>query len=280
MSDTPASSPTLRSTYRIEQMDCTGEETLVRMGLERIEGILSLEFDLAVRQLAVTHTADPARVLYVLESLDLGASILGEPSVVDTPSVDQAAPAQSAQRKALVIALIINAVLFLAELVAGIVANSMGLIADSADMLADALVYGLSLAAVGSTMARKNRLAARSGYLQFTLAAVGLTEVIRRFVIAGPVPDPKTMIGLSLVALLGNAITLVVLSRAKSDEVHIQASWIFTANDLRVNALVIVSAMVVAATNSRFPDLVVGGLIFLIVVQGARRILALTRLAG
>ena len=59
----------------------------------------------------------------------------------------------------------------------------MGLIVDGFDMGGDASVYALSLAAVGSSTLRKNRLARTSGYLQVGLAVIGLIEVVRRVVI-------------------------------------------------------------------------------------------------
>ncbi len=40
----------------------------------------------------------------------------------------------------------------------GLISKSMGLVADSLDMLADSFVYGLSLWAVGSTVLRKRKL--------------------------------------------------------------------------------------------------------------------------
>jgi Co/Zn/Cd efflux system component len=82
---------------------------------------------------------------------------------------------------------------------------------------------------------------------------------------------------MSLLALAGNVATIVVLHRVRSSEVHIQASWIFTANDIKVNLLVIVAAAAVAVTDSAAPDLVAGAVIFVIVANGARRILAISR---
>ena len=149
--------------------------------------------------------------------------------------------------------------------------------ADSLDMLADALVYALSLAAVGTAMERKRRLAATSGYLQGGLALLGLAEVARRFVASSGVPDVAPMVAVSLLALAANVATLVVLRRAKRGEAHIEASWIFTSNDIKVNLLVVAAGILVGWSGSRVPDLVVGGLVFVIVANGARRILTLAR---
>jgi len=109
---------------------------------------------------------------------------------------------------------VINAVLFIAELAAGIVSHSMGRIADSLDMFADASVYSLSIIAVGGSVLRKKRLAATSGYLQLGLAGIGLIEVIRRFLGNEPLPDARIMVAVSLVALAGdNARSAVLVVR-------------------------------------------------------------------
>jgi len=56
------------------------------------------------------------------------------------------------------------------------------LVADSLDMLADSIVYGLVLLAVGSTVSRKVGVAQISGYFQIVLAVLGLIEVVRRYI--------------------------------------------------------------------------------------------------
>src|SRR3546814_3125674 len=114
--------------------------------------------------------------------------------------------------------------------------RSMGLVADALDMGAAASVYVLSLAAVGTVAARKKQLARISGYLQAGLATVGLIEVLRRFIVETDLPDPISMIVLSALALAGNIVSLVVLHRVRSGEAHLQASWIFTANDIKVRS--------------------------------------------
>ena len=53
------------------------------------------------------------------------------------------------ERKTLIAVLLINFVMFLVEAVAGFLAESTGLTADSLDMLADAGVYAIGLIAVG-----------------------------------------------------------------------------------------------------------------------------------
>ena len=260
--------------FSVQKMDCPTEEQLVQMKLATVAGVDAAVVDLDERTVTVYHDANPDDVLGVLHELQLDATMLAADTGMPSPASSES---DGRQRRVLVIALVINAVLFVAEFAAGIVSNSMGLLADSIDTLADASVYGLSIIAVGGTMVRKKRLAATSGYLQLALAVVGLVEVVRRFFGDESLPDARIMIFVSLIALAGNIATLLILKRAKSPEAHFQASWIFTANDIKVNTLVIAAAVIVVITGNPLADLVAGAAIFLIVANGSRRILALSR---
>jgi Co/Zn/Cd efflux system component len=257
--------------FRVEQMDCAAEEQIVRMRLDQVDGIEAVSVDLDRRVVAVIHHSEPSRIRAALDELDLDTTQLDTLDVIP----DWTQPDPSHERWVFTAALVINAVFFVGELAAGLVSRSMGLVADSVDMLADASVYAMSLVAVGRSRSHKKRLAAGSGYLQLGLATVGLVEVARRFVAGDPAPDARTMIIVSVLALAANTATLIILRRAKSPEVHFQASWIFTANDMKANALVIVSAVVVILTENAAADLIAGAIIFVIVANGARRILKL-----
>ncbi len=181
----------------------------------------------------------------------------------------------SRQARVLKTVLVINLGFFLLEGLAGLLAGSMGLIADGLDMLADAFVYGAGLLAVRGSPGQKQRVATISGWIQMVLAVLGLFEVIRRFTGAHEVPEFRTMIGVSLLALLGNAICLTLLQKSRSEEAHMRASIIFTSNDVLVNIGVIAAGVLVTATDSNLPDLVIGAAVFLLVTRGAIRILRL-----
>ena len=181
------------------------------------------------------------------------------------------------QRKVLWVVLAINAAFFVIEIMFGLFSRSMGLVADSLDMMADALVYGMSLAVVGAAVAQKKRVALWSGCLQLLLAVLGLAEVIRRFIGAEMLPDFKAMIGISLLALAANSVCLWLLQQMKSNDAHIRASVIFSANDVIINMGVIVAGLLVWLLDSRIPDLVVGIVVFLIVLRGAIKMLRMAR---
>jgi Co/Zn/Cd efflux system component len=157
----------------------------------------------------------------------------------------------------------------------GLISKSMGLVADSLDMLADSLVYGISLFAVGGTLTRKKKVAKLAGYFQMTLAIIGFLEVVRRFIANEELPDFSTMIVVSILALLANVTCLYLLQKSKSKEAHMQASMIFTSNDIIINSGVILAGFLVNWLNSSLPDLIVGAVVFVIVIRGAIQILKL-----
>lgn len=264
-----------RSRYRLPAMDCAAEEQLVRMGLDALSGVEHVTIDLAGRTVTVVHDTEPHDLDAAMSDLGLGAELL-ERGIGDREKAGEADDPRR-QRTALRLALAINALFFVGEVTVGLVSGSLGLIADGLDMGADAAVYAISLVAVGGSVARKKRLARTSGVVQLTLASLGLAEVARRLVASEGAPDVRAMIVVSLLALAGNVVTLVLLHRVRSSDVHMQASWIFTANDVKVNGLVIFAAIAVSLTDSAVPDLLAGALIFAIVANGARRILVLSR---
>jgi Co/Zn/Cd efflux system component len=159
----------------------------------------------------------------------------------------------------------------------GLISKSMGLVADSLDMFADAAVYGLSLLAVGKAISRKKFVAKLAGYFQFTLAVIGFVEVLRRFIGSEGLPDFQTMIIVSIFALIGNVASLMILQKTKSKEAHVQASMIFTSNDIIVNGGVIAAGILVNLLDSRIPDLIIGGIVFSVVIRGSFRILKLAK---
>ncbi len=261
-----------KTVFSVSKMDCASEEQLVRLKLAESDGVRSLLFDLRNRTCEVIHDGDPDEILRKLDELKLDTVLLST-----VPFAESLPHARSDDEvRVLWQVLAINFSFFVIEMIAGWIAGSMGLIADSLDMLADSLVYGMSLFAVGGTLIRKRRVARISGYFQLTLAVLGLSEVVRRFIGVERVPSFELMIGISVIALIGNATCLFLLQKSKSTEVHMKASMIFTSNDVIVNIGVIAAGVLVLLTRSNIPDLVVGIAVFGLVGRGSFRILRLS----
>lgn len=262
-----------KTTFHISKMDCASEEQMIRMKLGAFSNISSLHFDIPKRKLEVVHSDSHDGIFAALDSLKFDTKHISTEHIDSVNSSED----HSSERRLLYQVLAINFFFFLVELTTGFISHSMGLVADSLDMLADAIVYGLSLYAIGHTVEKKTSVAKISGYFQFSLAVIGFVEVLRRFLGFGEVPTFEMMIGISFFALIGNATSLYLLQKSKSKEAHMQASMIFTSNDVIVNIGVIVAGGLVYLTTSNLPDLIVGTAVFVLVARGAYRILQLAK---
>ena len=262
-----------KTTFEITKMDCPSEENLIRMKLDGISGIANLDFDIPNRKLTVFHSGEIDPIEKSISELNLGGK------KISTEQTEQTAfEEHTSQRKLLWTVLGINVVFFIIEMTTGMISKSMGLVADSLDMLADSFVYGISLFAVGGTLIKKKRIAKIAGYFQIILAIIGFVEVLRRFFGNEELPDFMTMIIVSIFALIANGICLYLMQRSKSkEEAHIKASMIFTSNDVVINLGVITAGLLVNWLNSGKPDLIIGTIVFGLVIQGAFRILKLSR---
>ena len=262
-----------KTIFEISKMDCPSEENLIRMKLDGISSIKNLDFDIPNRKLSVFHEGEIDQIERSIIELNLGAQKLTTEYSEQTEFSEN-----SNQRKLLWTVLTINFGFFLIEMTTGIISKSMGLVADSLDMLADSFVYGISLLAVGGTLIKKKRIAKLAGYFQITLAIIGFVEVLRRFFGDEKLPNFSTMIIVSIFALIANGICLYILQKSKSkEEAHMKASMIFTSNDVIINLGVIIAGVLVNWLSSSKPDLIIGTIVFVLVIQGAFRILKLSK---
>ena len=166
-------------------------------------------------------------------------------------------PVHERQRRALRLVLWINAAMFLAELVAGVVAHSTALIADSVDMLGDAIAYGFSLYVVG----RGPQWLARGALLKGGIMAafgVGVLVEIATKLARGVTPEASIMWGVALVALLANSAVLATLWRLRDDDINMRSVWLCSRNDVIANGGVLLAALGVSLTASAWPDVLVG----------------------
>ncbi|WP_300499576.1 cation transporter [Marinobacter sp.] len=264
------------SVYAVPKMDCPSEERMIRLALNGFDEIRALSFDLSNRRLKVVHDGEADPFTAKLTTLGLGASL--QKTVAADPETIKAAEssvASATQESATLRWLLgINAALFVVEMTAGLIAQSTGLIGESLDNFADAAVYGLALYAVGHGVKMQVRAAHLAGVLQLILAVGVLAEVVRRFVF-GSEPESMVMMLIAFVALIANTTCLLLISKHREGGAHMKASWIFSANDVVINLGVITAGALVAWTGSNYPDLIIGTIAGVVVLNGARRILAL-----
>ena len=161
------------------------------------------------------------------------------------------------QSATLKIVLGINAVMFVVELTAGLVVSSVSLVADSLDMLGDALVYGFSIYVVARGAIMKANAALFKGGIIAAFGFFVLGQAVYKIVFPHvPVFEAIGVIG--LLALAANGICFVLLWRHRADDINMSSVWLCSRNDIVANVSVLFAAAGVWLTDSGWPDILVG----------------------
>jgi len=161
------------------------------------------------------------------------------------------------QRRTLRIVLWVNAAMFIAESVAGLLANSTALFADSIDMLGDAVVYGFSLYVIGRGVVWQARAALLKGVIMAAFA-IGVVVQVAVKLAQALSPVVEAMGAVAVVAFAANLFCMTLLWRRRGDDINMQSAWMCSRNDVIGNVGVLVAAAAVAATASPWPDIVIG----------------------
>lgn len=170
------------------------------------------------------------------------------------------------------IVLALNAVMFVVEAVAGLRAHSTSLLADSLDMLGDALVYAFSL----FVLARSARWQAGAALVKgiFMLAfGLGVLAEAANKLIHPIMPSAETMGIIGSLALMANLACFVLLYRYRGDNINMKSTWLCSRNDLIANVGVLLAAAGSYSLNSRWPDLLVGAIIAGLFLESAMGVL-------
>ena len=167
---------------------------------------------------------------------------------------------QAGQRRVLVIVLAINAIMFVAEFGAGIVAGSTALMADAVDMFGDAMVYGISLYALSRSERWKGGAALAKGL--FILAfGIGILVDVAFKIASGVPPSSTLMLIFGGIALAANLVCLRLLWRFRAQDVNMASTFECSRNDVISNVGVLAAAGAVAAFHSPWPDNAIGTII-------------------
>ncbi|WP_217913807.1 cation diffusion facilitator family transporter [Miltoncostaea marina] len=194
------------------------------------------------------------------------------------------ADARVGSRRALAIALALIATFMLAEIVGGLLTNSLALLADAAHMFSDAASLGLALGAIW--LARRPPTPTRTfGYKRaeilaalvngLTLVAVALWiffEAYQRF------DDPPEILGgwMLVVAVLGlliNVVALRILHGSAEESLNVSAAVRHVLADLLGSVGVIAAAVVILLTGWRPIDPLISVVIGVLVLASSWTIL-------
>jgi Co/Zn/Cd efflux system component len=156
-------------------------------------------------------------------------------------------------RKALWIALTVNAVMFGVELWAGLHAGSVSLLADAVDFAGDAANYGISLAVAGMAIGWRSRAALVKGASMFAYGLFVLGQTAWAYH-RGIVPEAATMGVVALVAMAANVGVAVMLYAFRTGDANMRSVWICSRNDALSNLAVALAAVGVFGTHTAWPD--------------------------
>src|SRR5712692_165695 len=175
-------------------------------------------------------------------------------------------PARQASTLRIVLAL--NATMFLAEFVAGLLAGSVALLADSLDMLGGALIYGFSLYVVGRSAQWKARAALVKALVMAGFGIAVLGQLVHKL-IAPAAPVAEAMGLVAALALAANALCFALLWRHRADDINMRSVWVCSRNDIAANLGVVLAAGAVWTTGTAWPDIAVGALICALFLRSA-----------
>lgn len=151
----------------------------------------------------------------------------------------------------------INAAMFVVELTAGVLAGSVSLIADSLDMLGDALVYGFSLYVVARGARMKALAALFKGGIMAAFGLFALGQAIYK-ILFPVLPVAEAIGAFGLLALAANSICFALLWRHRADDINMSSVWLCSRNDIIANVSVLLAALGVWLTGAGWPDIAVG----------------------
>jgi len=175
-------------------------------------------------------------------------------------------------RRALWIALAINAVMFLVEIGAGLAAGSASLQADALDFLGDAANYAISLLVVGMALRYRASAALIKGA---TMGLFGLWVMgtVIWHALHGTLPSASTMGTIGFAALVANAASFGLLWAFREGDANMRSAWICTRNDVLGNLAVLLAAVGVFGTGTGWPDIIVAAIMAGLAIQGATTVI-------
>ena len=193
----------------------------------------------------------------------------------ETPAADKLVDLPR-YRRVLWIALVVNAAMFVVEMVGGVTSGSLSLLADAVDFAGDALNYGVSLAVLAAAVAWRARAAMLKAVSMMGFGLYVLGSALWN-VWHGSVPDATTMGAVAVLALLSNLGVAWLLYAFREGDANMRSVWLCTRNDAIGNLAVMAAALGVFGTGTAWPDLAVAGLMASLALHGGWQVMGQAR---
>lgn len=188
----------------------------------------------------------------------------------------QAEAASPVFKRALWFALIVNFSMFLVEIIASEFSDSMSLKADALDFFADSANYLVSLLVVAASVATRAKASLLKAGTMLLLGSYVMIAAILR-VVYGSEPNAETMGIIGALALIANVVVAVVLYRFRDGDSNMQSVWLCTRNDAIGNVMVLLAAVAVVVSGTRWPDLAVAMIISFLAISSAIKVIGLAK---
>ncbi len=185
----------------------------------------------------------------------------------DTPVVDKT------YRRILWFSLVVNLGMFFIEIIAGAMGNSLALTADAVDFFSDGANYAITLIVLGMSLQARSKAALFKGVCMGAVGAYVLFVSVSH-IINGTVPRAEVMGVIGFMALITNVVVALLLFRHRSGDANRQSIWICSRNDAIGNIAVMLAGAGVWASQTGWPDIVVGLGIAGLGLWGAAQIIA------
>jgi Co/Zn/Cd efflux system component/copper chaperone CopZ len=255
--------------YRVTGMDCASCAAKIEGAARSVSGVKEVKVSIVSQQMTLTteHGGAP------LPELERKISGLGyRLTRLDADEDDDRIPDLShvtpAYKRALWIVVLLNAGYGLVELVGGFIAGSQSVKADALDFIGDGVISFLGLIAIGWGLAARAKAALLQGIFLGLLGAGVLVATVYR-VLVYQQPEADLMGILGAIGLIINVSCAVVLLPHREGDANVRAVWLFSRNDAIGNVAVVIAAVLVAWTQTPWPDLLVAVVVAALFLQSA-----------
>jgi Co/Zn/Cd efflux system component len=175
-------------------------------------------------------------------------------------------------RRRLWIVIALNAAMFVVEMGAGAFARSQALQADALDFLGDAVTYGISLAVIGASLRVRAWTALAKG-VSLTLMGLWVFGSTAYHVLVLDMPRAEVMGVVGLMALAANVASVLLLVKYKEGDANVRSVWLCSRNDAIGNVAVMIAALGVWGTATKWPDLLVAAIMASLFLWSSAQIL-------
>lgn len=201
---------------------------------------------------------------FAFKGIDMSASCCGQKATFEGLSADY--------KRRLWLVIAINAAMFIVEMGAGAIAGSQALQADALDFLADSATYGISLAVIGASVPVRAWAAFAKGVSLTLMGLLVFGSTAYHVLILG-LPRAEIMGVVGFLALAANVTSVLLLMRYKDGDANVRSVWLCSRNDAIGNVAVMLAALGVWGTATKWPDLIVAAIMASLFLWSSSQIL-------